>query len=88
MFYACMCVCVCVCVCGVLCVCVCICIIIFLCFFAFVDPVFEELGTLTDLSCCFHYNIFFLPFINCNIHHSLIIAALHIHNEEHCGWST
>ena len=54
-----------VCVCMyVLCVCVCVCYVFvymyhFLCFFAFVDPLFEELGILTDLSCCFHYSIFY-----------------------------
>ena len=66
-----MCLCVCVyvaCVLYVLCVCVCVVCYVFvyasvslilLCFFAFVDPLFEELGILTDLSCCFHYNIFY-----------------------------
>ena len=39
-------------------------------FFAFIDPRFEELGTLTDLKllfllpfCCFHYNIFIVIYI-------------------------
>ena len=68
----CVCVCVYVCVCVCVCVlCVCVFIINFLYLFAFIDPLFEELGTLTDLKLLFSLKYFYCHLrINSNMHHS------------------